>query len=98
MPPPDAWLTTLLAVTALATGATMGWGLHYWYRFLDGKFPGSTVAAVFKKVGLEASLSPPVTCTLFAFCGLIDGKSGTEIKDSLAHNFKWLVMVSATAH
>ncbi|GIY06935.1 mpv17-like protein 2 [Caerostris darwini] len=58
----------------MISGSIFGVGGHYWYRFLDTKFPGTTVKHVGKKLLLEMAIGPPVFLGFFITIGYLEGK------------------------
>ena len=51
-----------------AVGLILGPLDHYWYRFLDSRFPGTRAPIVAKKVALDLLLLGPISIVLFYFC------------------------------
>ncbi|GFW38018.1 mpv17-like protein 2 [Trichonephila clavipes] len=58
----------------MVSGSIFGVAGHYWYQFLDRKFPGTTVRHVAKKLLLEMAIGPPVFFGFFLAIGYLEGK------------------------
>eukprot|EP00088_Acartia_fossae_P045040 TRINITY_DN4813_c0_g1_i4.p1 TRINITY_DN4813_c0_g1~~TRINITY_DN4813_c0_g1_i4.p1 ORF type:complete len:229 (+),score=24.83 TRINITY_DN4813_c0_g1_i4:98-784(+) len=54
--------------------------LHYWYRFLDTKYPANTTKVVMKKVGLDlVVLGAPLYAAFYAFICALEGYKAQDI-------------------
>lgn len=61
---------------------------HYWYRYLDRVFPGTSVREVVKKVFLdEFCMNPPYLLSFFLFMSLLEGHNRQEATDRLKKEF-----------
>jgi len=73
---------------------TMG---HYFYGFLDGKFPGTNAATVATKVGIDQVLFNPVFGSIFfTYMGLAAGDSLGDVKAKIQRDIKTAVVGSWT--
>ena len=62
------------------SGATVGVICHFWYKYLDGRFPGRSLSIVMKKVALDQVIcSPLVISAFFLTLGLLENSSKKEI-------------------
>lgn len=62
------------------SGATVGVVCHYWYKWLDRRMPGRTLAIVMKKVLVDQLIcSPIVISTFFVTLGLLENSSKEEM-------------------
>ena len=70
-----------------AIGLVSGPLVHYWYKFLDGRLPGSALRTVIKKVLMEMTLAVPFNlCFICGICVLNRfsfAKTIQEVKDKL---------------
>lgn len=71
-----------------AAGISVGTVCHYWYNFLDKKFPERTLKVVLKKVALDQLVCSPLYITVFfvTTCAL-EKTTVQEFKNELLH--KW---------
>jgi len=75
-------------------GLYFGTGGHFWYLFLDKKFPGTKPNIILKKLGCEAMFGPPYVSLCCLIVKLCEGKSfQTSIKE-LKSNFNYILAVS----
>lgn len=88
-----------LASFGLLLHGTMG---HYFYGFIDGKFPGTSAATVATKVGIDQIMFAPVFAVIFfSYQGFAAGKSVEEVKAKIVKDLKtavtgsWSVWVPA---
>lgn len=66
---------------------------HYFYSYIDRRFPGRSMSVIFKKIAADAVVSPPI-----AICGTFivsktEGKSLNRIYNDLKDNFLFLITV-----
>lgn len=66
---------------------------HFWYKFLDRKFPGIQSNQIMKKLSCEMAMGPPLVCGAFFVVGKIKGKSWDEIFHDLKLNFFIICLV-----
>ncbi|XP_054156535.1 mpv17-like protein 2 [Oppia nitens] len=66
---------------------------HYWYRFLDRRFPIGKPLAIRNKLLCEAALSPPFAGSLFLVAGAASGQSWPEIKGQIRDNAGYICLV-----
>ncbi|CAG2105468.1 unnamed protein product [Medioppia subpectinata] len=72
---------------------------HFWYKFLDKRFPGSHRRAVLKKLLSEMAMGPPLVSGLFLIVSKLKDKSFEECLNDLKTNFvlicsvEWLVYI-----
>lgn len=59
---PQNWPRTLRMSTV---GFLMGPMDHYWYRFLDDRFPGTQAAVIAKKLTLDMLIYGPLSVIIF---------------------------------
>ncbi|XP_067824651.1 mpv17-like protein 2 [Heptranchias perlo] len=85
-----------------ATGCLLGPIVHYWYRGLDGRFPGRTTPIVVKKVLLDQIIASPIFGIFYFFgMGTLEGHSlmdcGLEFKNKFWEFYKadWTVWPAA---
>jgi len=77
--------------------------VHYWYRFLDRKFPGKSARAIAKKCVTDVSISPlyfsVFTSTLVAYKGGSGEQIAHEIKQKIPIMFMidWLLWLPLQA-
>ena len=65
---------------------------HFWYKFLDRRFPGKV--NTLKKIACEAVLGPPLVLVAFMGVGSLEGKSWAHNWNSFKQNFLYLCLVS----
>lgn len=58
----------------MLAGSVFGSLGHFWYTFLDTKFPGQTVKSVSKKLLLEMVVGPPIFFCFFLGIGFLEKK------------------------
>ncbi|KFM57275.1 Mpv17-like protein 2, partial [Stegodyphus mimosarum] len=68
-------------------GSAFGILGHYWYKFLDFKFPGASAKAVGKKILSEMAIGPPLFLGFFISIGLLEGKSVVQSFQQFKKNF-----------
>lgn len=80
------------------SGMTIGVICHYWYQFLDKRFPGYTLRIVLKKVLLDQFICSPITISaLFITVGTLERQSRQEIfneikqKALILYTAEWVV-------
>lgn len=66
---------------------------HYWYKFLDGKFPGPKRINILKKLLCEMAIGPPFAATAFVFVGRLENKKYQQIWTDLKNNMIFLCIV-----
>ncbi|XP_059158767.1 mpv17-like protein 2 isoform X2 [Physella acuta] len=70
--------TLKMAITGLVFGPTV----HYWYIFLNNKFPGRSTKAIVQKVLLDQFIFSPVCVTIFLVTvGICEGRSLDQLKN-----------------
>jgi Mpv17 / PMP22 family len=61
---------------------------HYWYKFLDKRFPGRSLRDMFKKVFIDRLIIPPPTLlAIFSGQTLLAGGTFKDIKLRLEHSY-----------
>ncbi|KAG8192204.1 hypothetical protein JTE90_009965 [Oedothorax gibbosus] len=81
----------------MLSGSVFGFAGHYWYRFLDTRFPGTSKKQVGKKIFLEMLIGPPIVFGFFMANGYLEGKSPKTSFEEFKKNFvvvcaaDWLV-------
>lgn len=78
----------------MISGSVFGVAAHYWYRFLDRRFPGKTWKPVGKKLLLEMAIGPPIICGFFLAIGYLEGKSPQTSLEEFKKNFLIICAVS----
>ncbi|CAG2183137.1 unnamed protein product, partial [Oppiella nova] len=63
-----------------------GFAGHYWYRFLDRRFPPSGRHFLLKKLLCEAAVGPPFAATVFFVVGRIESKPWRKSWEELRTN------------
>ncbi|XP_053212719.1 mpv17-like protein 2 [Panonychus citri] len=58
-----------------AGGLYFGLGGHYWYGFLDKRFPGKSMTSVTRKLLCEAIIGPPFVSLCYFIVARVEGKS-----------------------
>ncbi|XP_054165948.1 mpv17-like protein 2 [Oppia nitens] len=72
---------------------------HFWYGFLDKRFPGANPSQVLKKLMAEMAMGPPLVSGLFLIISKFKGKSLTDSWTDLKSQFvlictvEWLVYI-----
>ncbi|PRD21761.1 UNVERIFIED_CONTAM: PXMP2/4 family protein 4 [Trichonephila clavipes] len=79
----------------MVSGSIFGVAGHYWYQFLDRKFPGTTVRHVAKKLLLEMAIGPPVFFGFFLAIGYLEGK---PVKSSVEEFKKNALVICAVSN
>lgn len=69
---------------------------HFWYKFLDTKFPGTGKSALAKKLVCEAIACPPFLLFGFVTVGSAEGKTLNECVHNFRENLLLGVIVSRT--
>ena len=67
---------------------------HFWYRFLDKKFPGTKTKIILNKLGCEAMMGPPYVSICCLIVKLSEGKSFQISLKELKNNFYYILLVS----
>ena len=65
---------------------------HFWYAFLDRKFPGYTLKAVRNKLFGEMACGPPFAASMFLIVGTLEKKSFERIFQETKTNFPYLIL------
>ncbi|CAG2183126.1 unnamed protein product, partial [Oppiella nova] len=63
-----------------------GFAGHYWYRFLDRRFPPSGRHFLLKKLLCEAAVGPPFAASVFFVVGRIESKPWRKSWEELRTN------------
>lgn len=67
-----------------ASGIAIGFVCHYWYLFLDKRFPGNNIRTVMKKVVIDQLICSPMYITVFfATTCYMEGKNFIQFKDEM---------------
>lgn len=66
---------------------------HYWYAFLDKRFPGKSGKTVLKKLGCEIPAGPPLGLAFFVVVGALQGKPIDKTWSQFKENLVWLCLV-----
>lgn len=77
----------------LGGGVFFGIAGHYWYTFLDKRFPGKSRSAVLKKLGCEIPAGPPLCLAFFVVVGALQGKPVASSWLQFKENVVWLCVV-----
>lgn len=67
---------------------------HFWYSFLDKRFPGHSKPIVGKKLLCEAAVGPLFLFAVFACVGYLEGKEWNEIWNGFKQNLIFCCLVS----
>jgi len=74
---------SLLRYTSLGC-LVFGPVLHYWYRWLDRKYPSTALNVIVKKVSLDlVVLGIPLYAFFYVFINLLEGNTAQQIKKEL---------------
>jgi len=80
------WIRTLRMATF--GFCVTGPAFHYWYKFLDTKFPTNAFRHVLYKAGIDQVFCAPVFNLGFFFgMGLLEGKKPSQINETLKSEF-----------
>ena len=79
----------------MIAGAGFGILGHYWYMFLDTKFPGKALNVILKKLGCEVLAGPIFVSLMFFAVGLMEGKTLTICGANLKANIVTVCLVSS---
>ncbi|XP_054706587.1 mpv17-like protein 2 [Uloborus diversus] len=71
----------------MISGCVFGVAGHYWYQFLEFKFPGQTVKAVSKKLLSEMVVGPPIFLGFFIAIGFLEKKPPKKSFEEFKKNF-----------
>lgn len=87
------FILIFLIETSACAGAYMGFVFHYWYKFLDFKFPGRAPNVIKKKLTAELLIGPPFAVSMFWLMGKMENKSDKKIFKNIRQNIVYLLMV-----
>ncbi|XP_053972027.1 mpv17-like protein 2 isoform X1 [Hylaeus volcanicus] len=80
------------------SGMSIGVVCHYWYKYLDAKYPGRTISLVLKKVVIDQLVCSPLCITMFfVTLGILEKSNWSELKTEIinkAHKLyiaEWIV-------
>lgn len=76
-----------MAIVGFLTGPLV----HYWYSYLDRKFPGSALRAVVKKLAMEMMMAVPYNVILLCGMCLLKSYSLTKIKEEAKNKLPLLL-------
>lgn len=79
----------------ICAGIYFGLFGHFWYSFLDRRFPGPQKASVLKKLLSEMAIGPPLVSGLFFLMGKLKGMSAQKSFNELKTN---LVLICVVSH
>lgn len=83
------------AIEAMAGGGLLFGSMgHFWYKFLDTKFPGRSKIVIVKKLACEVAAGPPFLFVVFAFVGTLEGKTWAENVNAFKQNLLFCCLVS----
>lgn len=82
----------------MVAGSAFGVLGHFWYTFLDSKFPGKAVKTVLKKLLLEMAVGPPIFGGFFLGIGYLEGKPVKDSLEEFKKNFWIICAVSNFTH
>ena len=71
---------------------------HFWYQFLDKRFPGTMRAPVMKKLACEAAAGPPFLFAIFMCVGSLEGKTWRQNCEAFKQNLVYCCLVSLLTH
>ncbi|XP_060810979.1 mpv17-like protein 2 [Bombus pascuorum] len=79
----DKWSINRTRNMALS-GMSIGIVCHYWYKYLDNRLPGRTIAIVLKKVVIDQLVCSPLCITMFFLTlGILEKSTWTELKGEI---------------
>ncbi|XP_015786202.1 mpv17-like protein 2 [Tetranychus urticae] len=76
-----------------AGGLIFGAAGHYWYLFLDRKFPGRSLTVISKKLLCEALIAPPLLTVFYYLVARTEGKSNEEWFEGFKKNIVDIMLV-----
>lgn len=71
----------------VVAGSIFGALGHFWYTFLDSRFPGQSVKSVSKKLLSEMAIGPPVFFCFFLGIGFLERKPVQQSIEEFKKNF-----------
>lgn len=66
---------------------------HFWYKFLDGKFPGTSKSTIIKKLGCEMAIGLPWVFLTFATVGFFEGQKLDKTLKNFKESFLFVLAV-----
>lgn len=75
-------------------GIYFGVGGHFWYGFLDRRFPGKDRSMIVQKLVREMAFGPPYVSGCFLIVNSLENKTFKESWSNLMHNLKYILTVS----
>ncbi|XP_025016861.1 mpv17-like protein 2 [Tetranychus urticae] len=82
---------TRRSIGMAAGGLYFGFAGHYWYEFLDKKFPGRSIAIVSKKLMCEAIIGPPFVTVCYFIVAKTEGKTTQEWYKSFKETILYII-------
>ena len=70
----------------------MGLVGHFWYKFLDHRFPGHAGPTIRRKLAAELAIGPPFAATMFLLVGGLEGKPLNHIWSDIKSNILFLIL------
>jgi len=78
----------------LKTGACFGVAGHYWYKYLDTKFVGSSFKMIRNKLLCEMIAGPPFAYVFFILVGFFEKKSMQQSWSGFKQNILYVCLVT----
>lgn len=75
------------------TGFILGAAGHFWYNYLDWKFPGTHFRTLAKKLAVEMMAGPPFALMTFVSLGFFEKKSLATSVNNFKDNLIWVCLV-----
>ncbi|XP_074601627.1 mpv17-like protein 2 [Brevipalpus obovatus] len=72
-------------------GIYFGVGGHFWYGFLDKRFPGKERSMILRKLIREMAFGPPYVSGCFLIVNSLENKTFKESWSNLMHNLKYIL-------